>query len=104
MSEPEELSRDPLQNLHRRRFQTGQFVITPTANNELHPHDVLIGLGRHAQCDWGDSPKEDRLENDRALHGGGRLFSVYRDRSDTKFWIITEADRSVTTVLLPSDY
>ena len=47
---------------------------------------------------------EDVQSNERALRGGGRLFSAYRSSQDIKFWIITECDRSVTTVLLPKDY
>jgi hypothetical protein len=85
-------------------FTLGQTVITPPALNRLHPADVLIALGRHANGDWGECGEEDWQENELSLEQGFRLMSVYRDRDGTKFWIITEADRSATTVLLPEDY
>ena len=62
------------------------------------------GLKRHAAADWGDVEKEDQRLNDEALRVGERLLSVYSDCKGTKFWIITEWDRSVTTVLLPDEY
>jgi len=87
-----------------REFPLGQTVITANARNTLHPEDVLIGIARHAHCDWGECCKEDAAENELSLREGFRLLSVYRDRNKTTFWIITEADRSSTTVLLPDDY
>src|SRR5579863_9724964 len=86
------------------RFSLGHLCITQNANAVLHPEDVHHALTRHASGDWGELDDHDRLENELALANGFRLFSVYRDRSSTKFWIITEADRSITTVLLPEDY
>ncbi len=59
---------------------------------------------RHAAGDWGDVDEHDRRENEQSLDHGFRLFSVYHAADGTKFWIITEADRSATTVLLPEDY
>ncbi len=85
-------------------FDLGQVVITAQAADALHPEDVPIALRRHHHGDWGHVGPVDRRENDQALVGGQRLFSAYRDRNSTKFWIITEWDRSVTTVLLPEDY
>jgi hypothetical protein len=85
-------------------FELGKTVITRNALTELHPEDVQIALGRHAHCDWGQCGSEDAKANDEALKEGTRLFSVYQDRHGRKFWIITEADRSATTILLPSDY
>jgi len=61
-------------------------------------------LERHAAGDWGELPPEDRAANDDALKHGDRLFSSYKHRSKGELWIITEADRSVTTALLPEDY
>ena len=61
-------------------------------------------LARHERADWGEVCTEDKAENNRALENGGRLMSVWTDPQGTKFWIITEADRSVTTVLLPEEY
>jgi len=60
-------------------------------------------LGRHLRGDWGDCSQDDREANDRDIHGGGRLFSAY-ETPKGRVWIITEADRSSTCVLLPEDY
>ena len=85
-------------------FSLGQTVITSAALARLHPGDVCTSLQRHAQRDWGDVCAEDKEENELSLREGFRLLSAYRDRHGAKFWIITEADRSMTTVLLPEDY
>jgi hypothetical protein len=85
-------------------FPLGQTVITANALERLHPEDALLCLGRHSRGDWGELCEEDRAENARSLAEGGRLFSVYHDRNGAKFYLITEADRSVTTTLLPEDY
>ena len=61
-------------------------------------------LVRHLSGDWGDHSDEDRRENDLSLREGFRLLSAYTTRHGTQFWIITEADRSVTTFLLPEEY
>jgi hypothetical protein len=86
------------------RFPLGQIVITANAKDTLHPEDHVTALARHASGDWGEVGDSDRHENELSLAQGFRLFSVYRDRSGTKFWIITEHDRSATTILLPEDY
>lgn len=86
------------------KFSLGQTVSTTNAVNTLHPEDVLVSMGRHQAGDWGDLCEEDRQANEQALAHGGRLFSDYHDRNRTKFCIITECDRSYTTVLLPEDY
>jgi hypothetical protein len=85
-------------------FAPGQIVITAHAKNVLHPADVPVCLARHLSGDWGELCEEDRAENQRALSQGLRLFSVYHDRNRRKFYVITEHDRSVTTILLPEDY
>ena len=59
---------------------------------------------RHMNLDPGDLSAEDQLANLRAVREGARVFSVYRLSDDTRIWIITEADRSVTTTLLPEEY
>jgi hypothetical protein len=84
-------------------FPLGQLVATANATVRLSTEEVLSGLRRHACGDWGDLPPEDTLANDAALQQGGRLFSAYGFGA-ARFWIITDADRSVTTVLLPEDY
>lgn len=86
------------------KFSLGQTVITANARDTLHPADIPLALSRHIAGDWGDVNEADRRENDLSVENGLRLLSAYRDRKGTKFWIITEADRSATTVLLPEDY
>ena len=85
-------------------FKLGQTVITPSARDALQPADVYQAIQRHAAGDWGDVGPADRAENELSLQEGFRILSAYRDRNGTKFWIITEANRSQTTVLLPEDY
>lgn len=85
-------------------FPLGRLVATPNALAQLTQTDISNALLRHASGDWGDVGNEDREANNRSLHDGTRLLSVYHSESGTKFWIITEADRSATTVLLPEDY
>jgi hypothetical protein len=85
------------------RFPLGQVAITANASLRLSTEEVLTALRRHACGDWGDLCPEDTLANDYALHDGGRLFSAY-GQGEERFWVITEADRSVTTLLLPADY
>jgi hypothetical protein len=89
--------------LHR-RFPAGQQVATPNAMEAIPLCDILTALVRHFRCDWGDADDEDWESNNLALDEGTRLFSVYHSSNGVKFWIITEADRSATTVLLPEDY
>ncbi len=86
------------------KFPFGQTVITRTAMNALTEEDVMTALARHAAGDWGDLCEEDVRENEQSLDQDFRLFSVYHAQDGTKFYIITEADRSATTVLLPEDY
>lgn len=85
------------------RFSLGLLAITANASTTLATEEVLAALKRHAYGDWGDLCPEDALANDDALTQGGRLFSAY-GQGTCRFWVITEADRSVTTVLLPDDY
>lgn len=85
-------------------FPLGQTVITSNALDTLDPADVQAALVRHASGDWGDLSPDDRDENELSLREGFRLFSAYRDRNNARFYVITEADRSATTVLLPEDY
>lgn len=85
-------------------FRLGRIVATPTALAELSQEDILTGIQRHQAADWGDLDEADRQENELSLQRGFRLLSVYHGKNGTKFYLITEADRSVTTVLLPEDY
>ena len=86
------------------KFPLGQVVITPAAKAALIDQDVQGALARHVVGDWGDLVEADKAENELSLREGFRLLSSYRATDGTKFWIITEADRSVTTILLPDDY
>ena len=84
--------------------QLGRVVITPNALGQLTPADIQLGLQRHQSGDWGDLGEEDWKENDNALRTGLRVLSSYRSSSGGTFWIITERDRSATTLLMPDDY
>lgn len=89
------------------RFPTGHLVLTAgvaelVQQGRLNPHAYLR---RHIRGDWGDLDNSDRRQNDAALKSGeGRLFSSYQVTPDLALWIITERDRSVTTLMLPSEY
>jgi len=85
-------------------FPLGDFYVTAAVERTLSPDDIATALARHARGDWGDVSDADWAENEASLSHGLRLFSVYHDRTGVKFWIITEADRSARTVLLPDDY
>jgi len=85
-------------------FPLGRLVGTRNVLQVIRPWEILDALKRHAKGDWGDLCADDRSANNEALSEEGRLLSVYKTPSGTKFWIITEADRSATTILLPDDY
>jgi hypothetical protein len=85
-------------------FPSGQIVATPSALDAVSQQEINAALSRHLHGDWGNCDPEDAAENELALAEGFRLFSVYQTQAGTKFWIITEADRSATTILLPADY
>ncbi len=87
-----------------RRFPLGALYTTAEASRTLPPEDITEALSRHARGDWGDLCQEDRDLNESALRDGNRLLSVYYAGNGVKFWIVTEADRRATTVLLPDDY
>lgn len=86
------------------KFELGQVLITPGAYEELNLRDVASSLIRHASGDFGVVSEEDWALNEEAVENEGRILSAYRDRLDVKYWIITEWDRSATTILLPSEY
>lgn len=88
----------------QQHLKLGRTVITPNALERLSDEDVSDALRRHSRGDWGDITPADRDENALAMREGFRLFSVYHDRNGAEFWVITEADRTVTTVLMPDDY
>jgi hypothetical protein len=88
------------------KFPLGQVVATPGALAALQAVDeeALTYLRRHAQGDWGNLDAEDIAENEFSLSTGFRLLSAYTLKDGTHIWVITEADRSATTVLLPAEY
>ncbi len=86
------------------KFPFGRLVATPGIIREIPAEEVLLALTRHAQGDWGEVDAEDRKANDNALRQGTRLVSAYTSLAVTRFWIITEADRSSTCILLPEEY
>ena len=86
------------------KFSLGQIVATPNALAHVSNGEIQNALSRHIRGDWGNLDEEDKQANEDALKQGSRLLSSYLTSQNVKFWIITEADRSVTTVLLPEDY
>jgi hypothetical protein len=86
------------------KIRLGRIVSTSNALESITQDDILTAIGRHQSGDWGDVSTEDRRANDDSLVDGTRILSVYHAANGTIFWLITEADRSVTTVLLPEDY
>lgn len=104
------LTEDPgslaAQVLRQPKISPGQVVATPAALAALEEHNCssMDLLARHLSGDWGSVPVEDASLNDSALQSGGRLLSSYSLGPDTKIWVISEADRSATTLLMPSEY
>lgn len=88
------------------RFPMGRPFITPGAQEALEAAGIsgVVLLARHIHGDWGDLSVEDQAENELALLTGRRVLSSYDLPDGGKVWIITEADRSITTILLPGDY
>ncbi len=96
----------------QKTFRLGQIVSTPGMLAAVPPDRMMAALARHARGDWGNVCRADAARNDQALVEGGRLLSAYaidpakpaKGYGANVFWIITEADRSVTTFLLPEEY
>lgn len=88
------------------KFTLGKCVMTPGAQEALAAasQDPLVFLTKHVCGDWGLLDAEDAEANEAALKDGLRLLSVYETRLGTRLWVITEHDRSVTTILLPDEY
>jgi hypothetical protein len=87
-------------------FELGEVVATPAALEALRNAGQAPGdfLRRHVNCDWGNVDGHDQKANAQALRDGGRLLSSYTTSQNETIWIITEADRSSTCILLPEDY
>ena len=86
------------------KFPLGQVCNTPGAVALIPPDKLCAAIRRHVTGDWGTLDAHDLAENERALRHGGRLFSAYVASNGQKFYIITEWDRTVTTLLLPDEY
>jgi len=88
------------------RFDLGQIVSTPGAVETLSRHNIpyRILVDRHVSGDWGDMSDEDKQENELSITEGFRIFSAYSIGEQDRVWVITEADRSSTCLLLPEEY
>jgi hypothetical protein len=86
------------------RFDLGHTIITAEALDVLSDTDVQFALLRHRSGDWGELEESDAARNDVAASTEGRIVSVYESKTHQRFYVITEADRSVTTILLPHEY
>lgn len=95
--------------INSKYFSLGQVVMTHKVNDTIAENrdflkDVIASLHRHCNKDWGCMPEEDKALNDEAVKTGmDRIFSAYMTCKG-KIYIITEADRSATTILFPEDY
>jgi hypothetical protein len=90
----------------RPKFRLGRLVATPGALELIQGEgrEPMEFVERHIRGDWGDLDEQDRLVNEQALAHGGRLLSSYIVVGEERVWVITESDRSSTTLLLPSEY
>lgn len=100
---------NPIQNFQIGKIHASELVFNDILNTESFSEFCQKCLHRHQTCDWGDMPEEDKQSNEDALLGEGRIFSGYIipeaiKGNGKKIWIITEWDRSVTTILYPSEY
>jgi len=88
------------------RFELGRILATPKAVNAMSEagENALRLLKRHAHGDWGDLHEDDQRANELAIRRGMRILSAYVLSTEERVWIITEADRSATTILLPEEY
>jgi hypothetical protein len=88
------------------RFSLGRVVATPGALRALEQPEQLPAefLDRHVHGDWGEVPEADKQENEVSVEHGLRILSAYTTSAGDQIWILTEADRSATTILLPSEY
>lgn len=98
-----------LERLKGIKFPLGQTVMTrgvadKVAVDARFAQFTLVALARHTNGDWGDMCEDDKKANEDALKMGGRLFSAYEKEGLPKVWVITEADRSATTILFPEEY
>lgn len=86
------------------KFALGDVVLTSGALGKLKQTDVKIAIARHGNGDWGELEPAERRENDERVEKGGALAPIYRDTKGVRFYVLTESDRSTTTVLVPEEY
>ena len=88
------------------RFPLGHVVATPGALRALEKAEQApdVFLDRHVNGDWGDVPDADQQENERSVEQGFRILSAYLTSAGDRLWVLTEADRSATIILLPEEY
>jgi hypothetical protein len=86
------------------RFVPGKLLVTEGALNALENQDILTGITRHVRGDWGNMDARDRMVNERALIVGRQLLSIFNSEKGREFYVITEADRSSTTVMMPEEW
>ena len=93
-------------------FNIGRLIVTKEVDammrrdRKFQDH-VKYSINRYSTCDWGTSSEDDKKANDEAFENGGRIFASYgydKSKHNKKIWIITEADRRITTILFPEDY
>lgn len=95
--------------IDKANFELGTLMLTSRVNNRVADDTefakfVVRSLRRHAVCDWGDVCLGDKKSNDESLTDGARIMSAYDSQVHPKIWIITDADRTVTTILFPDEY
>jgi hypothetical protein len=86
------------------KFSLGEIHVTPGAATRLLPHEIENAVQRHSRGDWGEVGVDGKCDNDSRVERGGPLASIYVSSTGITFYVITEADRATTTVLLPEEY
>ena len=97
-----DMKRDPF--ARKLSFPLGEVSVARGAHEKLDPADIVTGITRHARGDWGDLDEDQWKQNDLSVNRESRLISQYTAKNGSWFWVITEADRSATTVLLLEEY
>lgn len=93
-----------------KRFDIGELYVTRGVEDVIIKHDKFLDFindafcNKYIMCDWGDTCQEDSKSNDEAIKNGERILAVYKYNERLIIWIITEADRSRTTILFPHEY
>lgn len=86
------------------KLELGKVLTTEGVTKYLDRDDIVAALSRHERFDWGEMSPQDKLSNEADLVSGGQVMSKYTSEKGIPFYVITEGNRSVTTVLLPHEY